>query len=105
MLALFAYVGRASGEKPPRGTALQVTGSYNSDAEGNGIVRVNCGATKVTVWLAPEMVDFTKKVTVYVNGKKVPGSMAPNTVHLLEDARTRADRQHPFWLHVSNRGD
>jgi hypothetical protein len=24
---------------------------------------------------------------------------------LLEDARTRGDRQHPFWLHVSNRGD
>lgn len=94
-----------TGEKPPRGTALQLTGSYNNDTDGNGIVRVSCGAAKVTVWLAPEMVDFSKKITVYINSKKVPGSMAPNIVHLLEDARTRCDRQHPFWLHVSNRGD
>ncbi len=92
-------------EKPPKGSALLVYGSYNTDSDGNGIVRVNCGASKVTVWLAPEMVDFSKKITVYVNAKKLPGTMAPNLVHLLEDVRTRGDRQHPFWLHVSNRGD
>ncbi len=94
-----------TGEKPPKGTALQVCGKYNVDSDGNGIVRVSCGAGKVTVWLAPEMVDFSKKITVFINAKKVPGSMAPNLVHLLEDARTRGDRQHPFWLHVSNRGE
>ena len=94
-----------TGERPPRGNALQIRGSYNTDSEGNGVVKVSCGAAKVTVWLSPEMVDFSKKVTVYINAKKVPGTIAPNIVHLLEDARTRADRQHPFWLHVSNRGD
>ncbi|MGI8978199.1 MAG: alpha/beta hydrolase-fold protein [Pirellulaceae bacterium] len=94
-----------TGEKPPAGKVLQVSGSYNTDSDGNGIVRVNCGASKVTVWLAPEMVDFSKKITVYLNAKKLPGTMAPNLVHLLEDVRTRGDRQHPFWLHVSNRGD
>jgi predicted esterase len=94
-----------TGEKPPKGTPLLVSGSYSTDADGNGVVRVACGASKVTVWLAPEMVDFSKKITILINGKKVPGSTAPNLVHLLEDARTRGDRQHPFWLHVSNRGD
>lgn len=94
-----------TGEKPPRGSALQVRGEYLTDSEGNGIVKVSCGAGKVTVWLSPEMVDFSKKITVRVNEKKLPGTMAPNLVHLLEDARTRGDRQHPFWLHVSNRGD
>ena len=94
-----------TGEKPPRGNALQVRGSYNTDKDGNSIVRVSCGAGKVTVWLAPEMVDFSKKITVYVNTKNVPGSMAPNIVHLLVDVRSRGDRQHPFWLHVSLRGD
>ncbi len=94
-----------TGDKPPRGNALQIRGSYNTDKDGNGVVWVSCGAGKVTVWLAPEMVDFSKKITVYVNTKKVPGSMAPNIAHLLEDARTRGDRQHPFWLHVSLRGE
>ena len=84
---------------------LLTRGSYNTDSEGNGIVRVSCGAAKVTVCLAPEMVDFSKKTTVFVNGKKVPGTMAPSIVHLLEDVRTRGDRQHPFWLRIANRGD
>jgi predicted esterase len=94
-----------TGERAPRGSALQISGKYLTDSDGNGIVKVSCGASKVNVWLAPEMVDFSKKFTVFINGKKVPGTMAPNLIHLLEDARTRGDRQHPFWLHVSNRGD
>ena len=92
-----------TGEKPPKGTPLQVWGSINNDTDGNGVVRVSCGASKVSVWLSPEMVDFSKKITVYINAKKVSGPIAPNLVHLLEDARLRCDRQHPFWLRVSNR--
>ena len=94
-----------TGEKSPGGSVLLTRGSYNTDSEGNGIVRVSCGAAKVTVCLAPEMVDFSKKTTVFVNGKKVPGTIAPSIVHLLEDVRTRGDRQHPFWLRIANRGD
>lgn len=94
-----------TGEKSPGGSVLLTRGSYNNDSDGNSIVRISCGASKVTVFLAPEMVDFSKKTTVYINGKKVPGTIAPNVVQLLEDVRTRGDRQHPFWASVSNRGD
>ncbi|MFN0021695.1 MAG: alpha/beta hydrolase-fold protein [Pirellulaceae bacterium] len=94
-----------TGEKSPGGSVLLTRGYYGADNDGNGVVRVSCGASKVTVLLAPEMVDFSKKVTVYINTKKVPGTIAPNLVHLLEDARTRGDRQHPFWLRVSMRGE
>ena len=42
----------------------------------------DCGAAKVSVWLAPEIADFSKKITLYINGKKIPGPFAPNLVPL-----------------------
>ncbi|MEX2174815.1 MAG: peptidase [Pirellulaceae bacterium] len=53
-------------------------------------------ADRVTVWFAPEMVDFSAKVSAMINGRQVHG-IAPSAAVLLEDVRTRGDRQHPFW--------
>ena len=64
-------------------------------------VRVTSTAEKVTVWLSPEIVDFSAKMSITINNKRVP-SPGPSIVTLLEDARTRGDRQHPFWAKVSN---
>src|SRR6185436_3575822 len=36
-----------TGEKPPKGSALQINGRASTDKDGNSIVRVNCGAAKV----------------------------------------------------------
>jgi predicted esterase len=64
-------------------------------------VTVQCGADDVRVWLAPELVDFTRPVTVTINGRKFPrDAVAPDTRVLLEDLRLRGDRQHPFWAVV-----
>ena len=60
-------------------------------------------AGPVTVWLSPDMVDLGRRVTVTVNGHPVGGnqpSALPNVATILEDARTRGDRQHPFWAKV-----
>jgi hypothetical protein len=64
-------------------------------------VRVNSGAQKVTVYLAPEMVNFEDRVTVTINGRRQL-NIEPELSVLLEDVRTRGDRQHPFWAKVSN---
>lgn len=64
-------------------------------------VRVSSTSDKVTVWLSPEIVDFSAKMSITINNKRVP-SPGPSIVTLLEDARTRGDRQHPFWAKVSN---
>ncbi|MDX1948439.1 MAG: alpha/beta hydrolase-fold protein [Pirellulaceae bacterium] len=64
-------------------------------------VRVTTGADKVTVWLAPEIVNFESKVTVTINGRRQL-NITPSNQVLLEDVRTRGDRQHPFWAKAEN---
>jgi hypothetical protein len=62
-------------------------------------------AGETTVWLGPEFVDFKKPITVELKGRKMtaPGmEIQPNMNVLLEDARTRAERQHPFWAKVDS---
>jgi hypothetical protein len=68
----------------------------------------NTQALDVTVWLAPEFVDFDKPVSVELKGRRMtaPGvEIKPQMAVLLEDARTRAERQHPFWAKVETAGD
>ncbi len=69
-------------------------------------------AGETTVWLGPEFVDFTKPITVELKGRRmtpVGTEVKPTMSVLLEDARTRAERQHPFWAKVESnsakRGD
>ncbi len=61
------------------------------------------GSTRVTVWLSPEMLDFKQRATILVNGKRLNSRdqiIRPSLKTLLEDVRTRGDRQHPFWAKV-----
>ena len=85
---------------PPRGTqAVETTASVTAT---NGIY-VRTGAAKVTVWLSPEMLNFERRITITVNGRRIdPGNpfAEPHLETLLEDVRTRGDRQHPFWVKV-----
>jgi predicted esterase len=64
---------------------------------GNSVM-VQCGADDVRVWLAPELVDFSRPIAVTINGRKLPrGTVAPDVHVMLDDLRLRSDRQHPFW--------
>ncbi|MEN6365875.1 MAG: PHB depolymerase family esterase [Thermoguttaceae bacterium] len=85
---------------PPRGTQpTQVKGTITKN---NGI-NVQTGAGHVVVWLSPKMVDFSQKVAVSVNARRVNGpemTVRPDPYVMLEDVRTRGDRQHPFWARV-----
>jgi hypothetical protein len=60
----------------------------------------------VKVWLAPELIDFTRPATVTVDGQRLlKGPAVPDLRVMLEDLRLRGDRQHPFWAVVeSDRG-
>jgi pimeloyl-ACP methyl ester carboxylesterase len=84
---------------PPRNTrAARVEAKIHDTS-----VFVDSASDRVTVWLAPELVDFQKRVTVQVNGRRVTGGdrlVEPSLEVLLEDARTRADRLHPFWARL-----
>ena len=63
-------------------------------------VNVRTGTARVRVWVSPEMLDFENRVTIVVNGRRMNSRdpfVKPNLETLLEDVRTRSDRQHPFW--------
>lgn len=86
---------------PPRsGTrAMLVTASVTAN---NGF-RVRTGADRVTIWLSPEMVDFGQPIEVKFNSNRFGGhrdEIQPDLGVILEDVRTRGDRQHPFWARV-----
>ena len=53
----------------------------------------------------PEFVDFKKPINVELKGRRMTPArteIKPNLSVLLEDARTRAERQHPFWAKVDS---
>jgi hypothetical protein len=82
---------------PPRGTlAAKLKASI---LPTNG-VSVDSSGRNVTVWLSPEMVDFNARPKVTFRGKQ-EFKIQPDLGVLLEDVRTRSDRQHPFWAKVS----
>jgi predicted esterase len=83
---------------PPRGTVpLRVEVKVNAT---NGI-NVQLHGAKVAVWLSPEWVDFNRPITITVGGMRLGAKhIKPSIPVMLEDARTRADRQHPFWAKV-----
>ncbi|GMQ80134.1 MAG: peptidase [Planctomycetia bacterium] len=69
-------------------------------------VIVRAGSGRVSVWLAPELVNFQNRITVDVNNREVRlagGVVQPDLNVLLEDVRTRGDRQHPFWARIDSR--
>jgi len=87
---------------PPRGTQPVITEA--SVTAKNGI-RIRTGAGSVRVLLSPKTLDLNKRVNIVVNGRRVnPASqfLEPDLETLLEDVRTRGDRQHPFWVKVES---
>ena len=64
------------------------------------LLRAKTASKSTTFWLSPDLVNFEKPIRITLNGKKVSGkrdSIKPELSVLLEDVRTRGDRQRPFW--------
>jgi hypothetical protein len=65
-----------------------------------GSINVTVRSLKqVSVWLSRDMIDFTKPVTVRVNGviRWNNRRVAPSLVTMLEDLYARGDRQRLYW--------
>ena len=63
-------------------------------------VSVDAGRTLVTLWLGPEQVDFDRHLSIRINGRDLRHDVDPSLETLLEDFRTRGDRQQLFWAKV-----
>ncbi len=64
-------------------------------------VRLETAAGKATIFLSPEIIDFDKRISISFNrDRDISDFIKPQVETILEDARTRGDRQHPFWAKV-----
>ncbi len=63
-------------------------------------IRIKSPVENWTVWLSPDLIDFDRKISV---GRDKP-EIVPSVEVMLEDVRTRGDRQHPFWAKYSPSG-
>lgn len=81
-----------AGRKQP----MEVSGKYTD----TNVLTVKAGAAGGTVYYSPEMLDLSKKITLNVPGRGKAKTFEPSAEVLLEDVRTRGDRQHPFWAKI-----
>ncbi|HEY6565776.1 MAG TPA: peptidase, partial [Pirellulaceae bacterium] len=95
-----AMIDPAAWPAPRAARPLPVSGSVR---ERKAVVVEAKNTDLVTVYVSPEMVDFGTDVAVTINGRKKTRRVLPDPQVLLEDARTRGDRQHPFWAKVTSR--
>jgi hypothetical protein len=58
------------------------------------------GAARTTVWLSPEFMSFDEQLRLSVDGKSIKEDFQPELEVMLEDARTRVDRQHVYWSKI-----
>jgi hypothetical protein len=90
-----------SGWPPPRGVRPF---SFDGKVLSNNRITATARVEKATVWLSPELVDFKQPLVVEINNRAVSPRdrfVRPDLNVLLEDARSRADRQHPYWAKLT----
>lgn len=81
----------------PRGTRAV---NFNGKILENNSIFFRGGGGRLAIWLSPEVVNFDQPIRLNVNGRTETVQVQPNLELLMEDARTRGDRQHPFWNRV-----
>ncbi len=70
--------------------------------EGNIIIVNPSNVKQLTIWLSKEMIDFSRPVTVRINGSQrlINRKVQPSLQTLLEDFYERGDRQRLFWARL-----
>ena len=81
--------------------------AISGKTEGDNVFRLGPKSFGIsnssTLWLSPEFVDFGKRIEIKGRGN-FKGSAKVSTKVLLEDVLRRADREHPYWARIDNRG-
>ncbi len=84
----------------PKGGSPGKTSFKIAKTDSANAITVKSVGENLTLCLSPDFVDFDKPIKV-MRGKVIPIKEKPSAETLLEDVRTRGDRQHPFWMKVS----
>ncbi len=93
---------------PP--ATLQASIALLSETDSRGTSRIwnqvsirTLGVKQATLWLEPNMVDFTKPVLVKINGSQLTGgqkTLTPNLTTFLEELYKSGDRQRIFYYKI-----
>lgn len=75
---------------------LKITASLRANQPNSIRVGPSNAGSGGVLWLYPQLVDFEKEIRVGDRGE-FKGFVRPSRQTMLEDVRTRGDRQHPFW--------
>ena len=85
----------------PPGSGVRPGRTEGKILENNRLL-LRTAADRATVWLSSEVVDFSKRLNVVINGRGRNQIVEAQAEVLLEDVRTRSDRQHPFSAKVES---
>lgn len=83
----------------PQGSTQKVTPMILSGRVTPGnTIHLKSAARRHTLWLSPELVDFSERLTVRIKGnQRFNDFLRPDAGALLEDLRNRGDRQKLVW--------
>lgn len=86
------------GTNVPRPATIEMASSV-----GANLLRITTdGLRRFDVWAGPDLLDFSKRLEIRVNNRPAfKGLASPGLAPLLEDLRTRGDRQQVYWMKVT----
>lgn len=81
--------------------ALRIEGEIKPEGKENQfIVKPAKAGRSMTLWLSDDYVNFDKEIRISGRGRSFRQSVSPSTKVMLEDARVRCDRLHPYWARL-----
>ncbi|MEZ6135123.1 MAG: hypothetical protein R3C53_09460 [Pirellulaceae bacterium] len=90
-------------EFDPNGSAKFEADILDSTINGVRINSIPSANRDAVVWLTPDMVDFSRPISIMHGRDRNRQELKPDIGIMLEDVRTRADRMHVFWQRVAVR--
>ena len=81
--------------------ALSIEGEIKPEGKENHfVVKPSSAGRSMTLWLSADYVNFEKEIRISGRGRNFSEAVSPSTKVMLDDARGRGDRLHPYWARL-----
>jgi pimeloyl-ACP methyl ester carboxylesterase len=80
---------------------MSLKANITDGGEDRATIYVKSGAARHVLYLSPDLVDFNRRVTIIVNGRRRFNEfLQADAATMLEDLRQRGDRQRLRWVRI-----